>query len=181
LPNQNSERAAASASGTTHSNLITYANAYRPPPNPGKTSLFVRQNEVSPSKTEVFPGNSDYKNDFPPGENEVYPLESSLQNEVYPGEFRLGGQALRTATQCTMDLHQIQANFKHHVCWKTLKNNFEALRKPARAALNREDRTLAEWCLHYKTSFTCFGRSPLTPEKQSAAPIRSLRPSGSGS
>jgi hypothetical protein len=116
LPNQNSERAAASAPGPTHSNLVTYSNVCRPPPNPGKTSLFVRQNEVSPSKTEVFPGNSDYKNDFPPGENEVYPLESSLQNEVYPGEFRLGGQALRTATQCTMDLHQIQANFKHFVC-----------------------------------------------------------------
>ena len=103
---------------------FNYLRQRRPPPlNPGKTSLFAPQNEVSPSKTEVYPGNSDYKNDFFLGENEVYPLKSSLQTEVYPGESRSGREALvepHNVHGPAPDTGQLQAPR----LLKTLKNNF---------------------------------------------------------
>jgi len=97
LPKQNSGRAAAGAPGATHSNLMTYGKVDQPLPDPGKTSLFAHQNEVSPFKTEIYPVNSNYKTIFPRGENEVYRLESSLQNEVYPVNKRMFNSSTKRA------------------------------------------------------------------------------------
>jgi hypothetical protein len=65
--------------------MIIGATAERP--KIGKTSLFGPQNEVSPSKTDVFPADSDYKSDFSPGKNEVYPLESSCKTRFIRENF----------------------------------------------------------------------------------------------
>jgi hypothetical protein len=116
-------------------------------------------------------------------------LNHPLQSEVYPGEFRLMVKRCiepHNVHEPAPDTGPLQTPPSE----KRRKTTFETPPKPARVALNREDRKRAVWCLHHKTSFIWStrersiparkralpgsGADRLTPEKQSAAPIRSL-------